>query len=51
VSARALAQAANLTPSYVSEIENGRKPGSLAATAKIARVLGIPLENLVPVAA
>jgi DNA-binding XRE family transcriptional regulator len=48
LSARTLAQAANLTPSYLSEIENGRKPGSLAATAKIARVLGIPLENLVP---
>jgi DNA-binding XRE family transcriptional regulator len=50
LSARALACAANLTPSYVSEIENGRKPGSLAATARIARVLGVSLENLVPAA-
>jgi DNA-binding XRE family transcriptional regulator len=43
-----LAQAVDLAPSYVSEIENGSNPGSLAATAKIARALRIPLENLVP---
>jgi DNA-binding XRE family transcriptional regulator len=47
LSARALAEAAEVTPSYVSEIETGRKPGSLDAMAKIARALGIPLENLI----
>jgi DNA-binding Xre family transcriptional regulator len=47
LSARALAESAGLTPSYVSEIETGRKPGSLSAMAKIAGALGVSLEDLV----
>jgi DNA-binding XRE family transcriptional regulator len=47
LSAQALARTAKLTPSYVSEIETGRKPGSLKAMAKIARALGVSLEDLV----
>jgi len=47
LSARALAETAGLTPSYVSEIETGRKPGSLNAMAKIARALGVSLEDLI----
>jgi DNA-binding XRE family transcriptional regulator len=47
LSAQALAKTAKLTASYVSEIETGRKPGSLHAMAKIARALGVPLEGLV----
>jgi DNA-binding XRE family transcriptional regulator len=48
LSVRALAAAAGLAPSYLSEIEAGRKPGSLAAMAKIARTLKVALEDLVP---
>jgi DNA-binding XRE family transcriptional regulator len=47
LSARALAAAAAVTPTYLSEIETGRKPGSLVTTAKIARALGISLDDLV----
>ena len=47
LSAQALARTAKLTPSYVSEIETGRKPGSLNAMAKIARALGVSLDDLV----
>src|SRR5262249_47460453 len=48
LSAQALAKRARLTPSYVSEIETGKNPGSLAAMAKIARALGVSLDDLVP---
>lgn len=48
LSARSLAQSAGVTPTYLSEIETGRKPGSLATMAKIARSLGISLDDLVP---
>lgn len=43
-----LAQAADLAPSYVSEIENGRKPGSFDAMARLARALGVAMEDLIP---
>jgi ribosome-binding protein aMBF1 (putative translation factor) len=43
-----LADRAGIAPSYVSEIETGRKPGSVAALAKLARVLDIDLDDLVP---
>jgi ribosome-binding protein aMBF1 (putative translation factor) len=43
-----LADRAGIAPSYVSEIETGRKPGSVAALTKLARVLGIDLDDLVP---
>ena len=44
---RALAAAAGISQSYLAEIESGKKPGSLAATAAIAKVLRIPIEHLV----
>jgi DNA-binding Xre family transcriptional regulator len=47
LSARDLAAAAGMTPTYLSEIETGRKPGSLATMARIARALGISLDDLV----
>ena len=43
----ALAAKARVPVSYVSEIENRRKPGSVAALAKISRALGITLDDLV----
>ena len=45
--ARRLAEAASIAPSYLSEIENGRKPGSLDAMARLAIALDVPLELLV----
>jgi DNA-binding Xre family transcriptional regulator len=42
----ALAAAAGIAPSYLSEIETRRKPGSFAALAKIAAALGISLDDL-----
>lgn len=44
---RGLAAAAGLSPSYLSEIENGHKPGSFDAMARIARALTVPLDLLV----
>jgi DNA-binding XRE family transcriptional regulator len=43
-----LAARAGIAPSYVSEIETGKKPGSVAAFGKLARVLGITVDDLVP---
>ena len=47
---RELATAAGISQSYLAEIEGGKKPGSLAAMAAIAKVLRIPLEHLVQTA-
>jgi len=46
LTAKALAEAAGIGTSYLSEIESGHKPGSLDATAKLARALGISLDDL-----
>jgi ribosome-binding protein aMBF1 (putative translation factor) len=43
-----LADRARIAPSYLSEIESGRKPGSVAALGKLARALGLSIEDLVP---
>ena len=48
MAAHELAKAADLAPSYVSEIENGRKPGSFDAMARLARALCVAMEDLVP---
>lgn len=45
--ARGLADAAGVAPSYLSEIENGKKPGSFDAMARIASALRVPLDLLV----
>ncbi|MCW2239196.1 helix-turn-helix domain-containing protein [Azospirillum canadense] len=44
---RGLAEAAGVSQSYLSEIENARKPGSLDTMARIANALKVPLDLLV----
>ena len=43
-----LADRAGIAPSDVSEIETGRKPGSVAALTNLAAVLGVHVDDLVP---
>lgn len=43
----ALARVANISAPYLSEIENGSKPGSAAVLKKIASALEIDLDELV----
>ncbi|QEX16855.1 hypothetical protein FRZ44_21500 [Hypericibacter terrae] len=45
--ALALAEKAGLPAGYLSEIETGKKPGSLDAMKRIADALEVPLDNLV----
>ncbi len=45
-SGEALAAAAGIAPSYLSEIETRRKPGSFGALVKIAAALRISLDDL-----
>lgn len=47
LSQRALAASAGVTPSYLAEIETGRKPGSVDAMGKLARALGVRIDDLV----
>ena len=42
----ALAAAAGVSPSYLTEIETGRKPGSLHAMMKLAAALRISLDDI-----
>jgi DNA-binding Xre family transcriptional regulator len=42
----ALAAAAGIAPSYLSEIETRRKPGSFGALAKLAAALRVSLDDL-----
>ena len=46
--ARELAGRAGLSPGYLSEIESGKKAGSLAAYRALARALDTPLDLLLP---
>jgi DNA-binding XRE family transcriptional regulator len=48
LSARALASRAGISASYLSQIETGKKPGSFDAVAKLARTLGVTIEDLEP---
>jgi transcriptional regulator with XRE-family HTH domain len=43
---RGLAEAGRLTPSYLAEIETGKKPGSKAALSRIAEILEVPMDDL-----
>jgi DNA-binding XRE family transcriptional regulator len=43
-----LAKSAGIAPSYLSEIEAGRKPGSARALAPLARTLHVVIEDLLP---
>ncbi|HEV2334305.1 MAG TPA: helix-turn-helix transcriptional regulator [Stellaceae bacterium] len=42
----ALAAVSGVSPSYLSEIETRRKPGSLAAMVKLAAALRVPLDDI-----
>ena len=42
----ALAKAAGVAPSYLSEIETGKKPGSTRALAGLAKALRVDIEDL-----
>ncbi|MBM3549427.1 MAG: helix-turn-helix transcriptional regulator [Alphaproteobacteria bacterium] len=46
MTSKALAAAAGIVPSYLSEIESGKKPGSFDAMTKLARALDIRMEDL-----
>ncbi|MFY8094216.1 MAG: helix-turn-helix domain-containing protein [Niveispirillum sp.] len=47
LTARALSASVGITPGYLSEIESGKKAGSLAVMARIAGVLRVELGDLV----
>lgn len=42
----ALAASAGVAPSYLTEIETRKKPGSFAALAKLAKALEVPLDDI-----
>lgn len=42
----ALAAAAGVSPSYLTEIETRRKPGSFDAIMKLAAALNVPLDDI-----
>ena len=44
---RELSRRSGVSLSYLSEIEQGRKPGSVAAMTRIAGVLGVTIDSLV----
>ena len=48
ITASALAVAAGVAPAYLSEIETGKKPGSVKALRALARVLEVAVDDLVP---
>ncbi len=48
LSAVALARKAGVPPSYLSEIERGRKPGSVKALSALAHALDLDLDDLAP---
>jgi DNA-binding XRE family transcriptional regulator len=48
LSLRALAREAKISPALLSEIETGKKEGSLKTLAALARALRVDLEDLVP---
>ena len=48
LSLAALAKRAAVPQGYLSEIENRKKPGSVAAFRALSKVLEIPIDNLVP---
>ena len=49
LSAKDLATAAGISAAYLSEIESGKKEGSLSALRKIAKALKVDLEDIIPV--
>ncbi|MGV8938955.1 MAG: helix-turn-helix domain-containing protein [Allorhizobium sp.] len=49
LSAKDLAASAGISAAYLSEIESGKKEGSLSALRKIAKALKVDLEDIIPV--
>ena len=47
LSARDLAEKTGLSAAYISEIETGKKDGSVSAMKKIAQALGVEIDDLV----
>ena len=47
ITARELARRTELSAAYISEIETGKKDGSISSMKKIATVLGVDLDDLV----
>ena len=47
LSLRELSRRSGVSLSYLSEIERGRKPGSVAAMTRIAAALGVTIDSLV----
>jgi predicted transcriptional regulator len=47
MTARDLATAAGLSAAYISEIETGKKDGSVSAVKRIAEALGVDIDDLV----
>jgi ribosome-binding protein aMBF1 (putative translation factor) len=43
---RALAALAGVAPSYLADIENGRKPGSADARSRLAKALEVSMDDL-----
>ena len=49
MTAQALAEAAGIAASYLSQIETGKRDGTLETVAKLAEALGVLVDDLVPV--
>lgn len=47
LTARALASRAGISPAFLSEIETGRKEGSVSALKRLAEALSVDLDDLV----
>jgi ribosome-binding protein aMBF1 (putative translation factor) len=47
LSAKALAERAGVSAAYLSEIETGVKPGSVDAISRLAKALGVSIEDVV----
>lgn len=50
LTAQALAEAAGLAQSYVSQIETGKRDGTIDTLVKLADALGVLVDDLVPAA-
>ena len=48
LTARALAEAAGVTPAFLSQIEGGQRDGSFETMRKLAAALGVTLDDLAP---
>ncbi|MSO92547.1 MAG: XRE family transcriptional regulator [Rhodospirillales bacterium] len=47
MTAKMLAEAAGVDPAYLSEIETGKKPGSVKALQSVAKALRVSLDDVV----